>query len=358
MQGVGGGSASMYWNPYGYVGGNPVNFTDPSGLCPMCFIALVAGVKALATTAVAVGVGVGVTALAIDAGTQYLDDGHINWGGAFRRAGEWGLGAGIGYFTGGLLAPGLAAGTMTLGRAALISGAVDATWSLGYELAVHRNDFGTALFNTAFGSILGEVGALAKPIARGLSGTWLGRTGTRLGRGARWAGRRVGQSLNHPRVTRALLLPISPMFGASDLRPQRLPGFEPSEEMFVVRTYREWNNMLDRDRKRPPRALEGWEGHHGIPKVWLYANIDNYDELDDVVIAMTSNLHNRTRSVYNRWITRMSQTRGWGSNVPWDQVSEQDIMRLVSEMNNQAEIPNDIWDEYLRLHNQYIDSLR
>ena len=25
VQGIVGGSASMYWNPYGYVGGNPVN---------------------------------------------------------------------------------------------------------------------------------------------------------------------------------------------------------------------------------------------------------------------------------------------------------------------------------------------
>jgi len=133
--------------------------------------------------------------------------------------------------------------------------------------------------------------------------------------------------------------------------------------MFVVRSYRAWNAILDADRQRlkegKERLFENWQGHHGIPQRWSSEHIPGYEPLDDPVIAMpNSPNHNATRRVYNQWSNNLLRTRGWADGLKWEAISERDIMDLVQRMNVAADIPENIWDDYLALHDQYINSLK
>jgi RHS repeat-associated protein len=135
------GFAGGLTNLYGYVGNDPVNHIDPSGLVPIATIAVAAGMGGAAA-----GFGTWLTSKVIP-GTNF-------------DAGDYAIAIGIGVVAGGLM-PVLGAGI--LGAAAINAGAGALGSALGDVYHGRYVDYGAALHAAAFGGIAGLIaGSWAK----------------------------------------------------------------------------------------------------------------------------------------------------------------------------------------------------
>jgi RHS repeat-associated protein len=355
VQGVMGSALSF--NPYLYVQGNPINYVDPTGE-----IAFLAALAWLATTVAGGTLIGGTTAVAYDVfvnqgvglgGHNQGNFGAINWEralavGAFgaQTGFEVSLNAGAGVLTGSHLAGLVRAKAISAGTAWLLGGAADIGFGTAYDIIAHGDNFGESLKTNMLWFGVGEIiGAVGEGVARGARGV-AGIAGHAL-QSVRTFSRNVAET------SACLLMCGMPTGGGRLPRQLRLPNF-PGPRLFVVNTHSAWLIMRDNNLK----TYGNWEGHHGIPQVWMDANYIGYNGGDAPVIAMPNQPNHRaTVGITNYWYANIQRRRGWGNNFYWDKISNAEIMDLAERMNAAAEISDELWEEFMKIHSAYSQAL-
>ncbi|MEN8655448.1 RHS repeat-associated core domain-containing protein [Streptomyces sp. 21So2-11] len=157
------GAGNLNQAPYNYADNDPVNLSDPSGLCPLCISAAVGGVLG-----------------GIIGGATYAltHEGDFQWGDFAASTGKGAL-IGVGA---GLLAPvggGFAASLgLSGGRALATAATVNAGIGMGYTWGVNTVQCQpTTPFDLLLGGLGGGLGTLIGPAWNGLKGLFAGAPG-------------------------------------------------------------------------------------------------------------------------------------------------------------------------------------
>jgi RHS repeat-associated protein len=144
-------SGGLNW--YGYVGGNPVNFSDPSGNCPWCITALIGGVLGFGTNAV----------------SQYIANGQSFNNFDWRAAGISTAGGLVAGATGNFIA---AAG-LSLGKQIAANAVVGAAINSSAS-ALNHNSLSTIARDALFGAAAGGIGTWAGAAVTGSAKSFVG----------------------------------------------------------------------------------------------------------------------------------------------------------------------------------------
>jgi RHS repeat-associated protein len=105
----------------------------------------------------------------------------------------------------------------------------------------------------------------------------------------------------------------------------------------------------------PKPRPAGTESHHGVMSAWMKKHFPKYIPDDAPAILMSTEAHNATRAVYNRW--RAAVTERMGGVFDWGKVTEAEMLNLSEQMFDAAKVPEAARKEYWSQWNAYKKSI-
>lgn len=106
----------------------------------------------------------------------------------------------------------------------------------------------------------------------------------------------------------------------------------------------------------PSPRPTGTESHHGVMSAWMKKNFPKYVSNDAPAVLMSTEAHNATRGIYNRW--RAAATERMGGTFDWGKVTETEMKALSKQMFDAAKVPEAVRKEYWSQWNSYRKSIK
>ena len=100
----------------------------------------------------------------------------------------------------------------------------------------------------------------------------------------------------------------------------------------------------------------GTESHHGVMSAWMKKHFPKYVSDDAPAVLMSTDAHNATRGVYNRW--RAAATERMGGTFDWGKVTEAEMKALSEQMFDAAKVPEAVRKEYWSQWKSYEKSIK
>ncbi|HOX17638.1 MAG TPA: RHS repeat-associated core domain-containing protein [Spirochaetales bacterium] len=117
--------------------------------------------------------------------------------------------------------------------------------------------------------------------------------------------------------------------------------------------------VVGRHGSMPAPRPAGMESHHGVNSVWMEANVPGYSANNAPAILMKADpSHNATRSIFNSWRADIAAQQGVSPlKLDWTKVSPGQAWGLAERQFQAAGVTNTARQQYWNMFNQYLDSL-